>query len=372
LTLLAEPIHLFNAKPSHVVRALFEPGVELGLDPETGQAFARWGGGRFAGDNREAIRGEALFAAPLLGPDELEMAARGELRLPEFEDDPGSDMWVTIRRGQLDEAMWGRAEAFMAAVFELHGKEGAWCLERAVELFHGPRKPRRSRARQTPVFRALERLFSSAWFRLDGGRDNGPNSGVVTGRLLTVERSGRYGTVRLNEGWHKLLSTQGVAFSMVSPEILRLNVKGHHNPYGNKPSLARRLKHRVSVVFFARGRQHRAKKGGELQKVSPDVFYRDWVGIDPAEIERNGRMNAYLDTLEEDLALVAACGGPSLIAPIDRNGKPRFSWICLRLAPAVREAAAGWRESHRKDKPRGGRKVQASPSGRPNSHAPPG
>lgn len=350
---------------------------EMEIDVETGLAVVRWEGGAFGG------RAMASFAAPLLSHEDLELVARGEIPAPTFEEDPGSRLWLTVKRIRRDEAMYARAVVLLEVAFELHGREGAFCLERVVELLHGPRDQRRShRERQTPLVGELVRFFSAAHFVIDGSqkrslraakRDTSQYTAMVTGPLLRLERHGRrFSTVRLNEGLHRLMSGEKTtAYSEVSSEIFRLQVKGHTNRHGNRPSLARRFRARMACVAYARAREN-TSRGGALDRVKAEDLLGRWGLVPTGTVAATGRMAAYVDCLEEDLAMVAACGGPVLSGPIERHRQAGLSWVSLRLSETARQSVSARRVKygrHGRDNTRP--PVEATRSGRAGSHGPP-
>jgi len=130
----------------------------------------------------------------------------------------------------------------------------------------------------------------------------------------------------------------------VSSDLLRLEIEGHHNPYGNLPSRARRVRLALGAVFYARAREDRSR-GGLLQALTL-LTLLSWAQIPAKGIERAGRVPTYLDGLGEDLARTAAYGGPELAAPIERAHRPLLSLIKLRPAAKVLDAIRQRRATH--------------------------
>ena len=358
----------------HALYGLFRRGPLDDLEIDDGVASVRWDGGAFGGE------GSVSFPFPLLDVDQLKRAIAGEIPIPDFDEDLGSWMWVMLHKFR-NEKTHVRALAVFAKAFELHGQEGAFCVERVVEILHGPRNQRRSRQRQTRPVADLMLFFEKGYFILDGRqkppkrplrRDTGQYTGVVRGPLLRREnKCGRVSTLRVNEDFYKLVTGEKSAtYSDVDTEILRLDIKGHTNRHGNRPSRARRVLSKVACVSFARSAENRARDG-KLDRVKAETLYGRW-GLTSGKITAST-----LDVLEEDLAHVAACGGPKLVGPIDRHRQPGLSWVCLRLSDAASQAVSARRVKYGHRRPSASRPsasrppVEATRSGRAGSHGPP-
>lgn len=255
------------------------------------------------------------------------------------------------------------AAAILARAFQLRGAVGAWRLERIAELLHGPRDPRRSRARQLVSLRALIALFCRAHFVLDGALDprRRPRSGAGyggegTGPVLQVDEDERGArTVRFGPALATLLEA-GKPFELIGPEDFRLARRGVHNPHGNKPSRATRARCRFGAHMFARVRGHQQKP----QPLRLERVLR-WGGVNTERIGRRRHWETHRRELATELARCHVS--------VDQGGAARS---CLVRFCGERRSLPGRPADDRRGQTEDRRPpAAASASGRPASNGPP-
>jgi hypothetical protein len=367
-------LRLSSAKPVHVLLGLFKRGpLEFVLDEDSPEwSYASWEGGAMGG------AGYVWIPTPLLTASELEQLRSGETSVPAFDSDPGSVLWLTLQRIRRDEADNLRMQALLAVLWELHGRPGAFCLERVAELLHGRRDQMRSRARKTPAIDRLVRLMAHGRFVLDASAKPLPRgakrpkgdreryTGTVRGPLLEIEyATARTKTVRLNDQLYQSM-TNG-PFSVVSAEIFRLDIKGHHNPQGNRPSLASRARIRLGFCHYGRARES-AARNGLMQRVRAEAMVGVWAGLQADVIVGRGRMRAFEDALLEEAPRAEAFGGPRLVG-LERAAAAGMSMVSLRVSEAVASKLKERRQRHGRHNSRP--PVEATRSGAAGSHGPP-
>lgn len=258
------------------------------------------------------------------------------------------------------------ARAVLTQAFQLRGRAGAWQLERILELLHGPRDQRRSRARQAVPVRALVELFCRGHFVLDGELDSTKDKrrprpgglkredygGAGQGAVLVVDQDeAGQRTVRLGPALADLIGEKTPAVYLPVEEF-RLAETGHHNPEGNRPTLATKGRIRWAARLF-----------GKLRASGQPVRFEQllrWGGVD---VERIGRRRHWETHRRELQALLARCD-----VHLDPFGRAR---ACLLRLAAQRLSRRGLRPERRERRVDRRPPPTATPSGRPDSHGPP-
>ena len=260
-----------------------------------------------------------------------------------------------------------------------------WAHERAVELLWGVRDQRESRARQVPRVRDLVKLLCQATWSLDasvapqtnkakGGGDRDRQQqraaygGAFAGTLVSIDTDR---VVAFDAELRRQLD--GGPYDPRPAAVFRLRIPGHRNPRGHRPSRAARSAARHAVGDYARMRQQAAlNRGGAVQAICVEDLLDQWTSVDVAAIRSGGRMGAFVDVLEEDLA-AGVLGDVILPAPIHRVRRPGRCELRLCISMNRRPQAAkqpGAADSRRR---RGDRRpgAPASASGKASTTGPP-
>lgn len=211
---------------------------------------------------------------------------------------------------------FGELAALVTRLVELDGVERQWKLERVAELLYGPARPSSHRERQLPPLHRWLALMERGLWRLDApapvnraGRRSGtrrPSASVPTGAqpLLSIERATRCSaTVRLDPRFAERMATTVVA---VPSETFRLPQDGHHNPHGNRPSLATRVRTRIGAVYAY------ALRHGVDEPLDLGRLLERYAGVDLAPVTRRRRLATWFDDLTADLAATGARLGVGL------------------------------------------------------------
>lgn len=227
--------------------------------------------------------------------------------------------------------------ALLARLLELDDKVGEWRLERTAELLYGKRRASSHRERQLPGLHGWMALFERGWWQLDATvenqtrprpkKDRSPSYGGSTsgGPLVTVERMSRSSaTVHLAPA---LAGLKARSYVEVPSSTFRLPQEGHHNPEGNRPSLAIRARARVAAAITGRWRQRLN------QPVAVAEILSRFGGLDLGKVTRRRRAASWFDDLTADLTLARTAGGVGL----ERRPIPRRpvlgTLVRLILAP---------------------------------------
>ncbi len=208
--------------------------------------------------------------------------------------------------------------ALLVRLLELDGRVGEWRLERVAELLYGPRCESSHRERQLPGLRGWVALLERGWWQLDAsvepkqtGRGRKGRPGVsyggtfAGGHLIEVERSSRCrATVRLAPA---LAGLRTKAYVEVPASIFRLPQDDHHNPDGNRPSLAVRARTRIGAALAGRWRQRTG------QPVALEEVLVRFAGVDVGRVARRRRQASWFDALTAELVAVWRGGGVGLV-----------------------------------------------------------
>jgi hypothetical protein len=304
-------------------------------------------------------------------------------------------MWLPDNRRDLiefvtsmrrDPLMEPRVEVFLAVALERDGQERGWHLERVAEILHGRRDQLRShRERHLPPLRMIQALFETAWFGVEapvpeGRRDSNPRrpamkakrgdyGGGLTGSLLEVERvNRRTATLRLATSFAAGLGKG--QYQLTPRDLLRVDGHEHRNPHGDRPTKAERARFRIAACHHTRARSAN-RAGRAVQALQLGEFLERWAGLARHRVDRlaaRGRLPAYLDVLEEDLAAAREMGGPGLAVPVERTGPLSRCMLRLRSAGNPESAATA---SPTPLATASARTAGATPPrGRPSSHGP--